>query len=474
MYNDEKKLITDINRKKDLDVNLAKFADTVLKADFEYACQKFSLNYVVIRELMADKDIADDPYLYEALTGINKLVGKYLSEDKYEIEGNDMLLISDIRNKIISKMKVLTTYTDAFELYEYILNRKEFCFQENIDDETIDIFDEYDEQSFADEIFEFIFSDDDKVTINTKIQQIVGQLPLRMTKNKFYDIIGQTLSIYDGCDISSVDDFVRTVEETALISLPENFETEYSGLKEALDILKEGDYTHMDYDSYRKLQSVLDKSAGFINNVVSDYMLVIELVNDLYTMLLSIRVENEVSDKCKAALSIIKNIHSSMDDEEFPLDAYDRLVANEGSQEEAGEHRLVFESAIYDIISANQDEIVKNGLEKSYNDIETIEKLLSGSMFVDIDNVSVNMEAPADAEYIIRVKDDLNDKFAKLFENNPQVLNRAIMAKILSNIPVFFNSRQEIKEYIENSLAHCSNKGEVMACYMVISDMMEG
>ena len=50
MYNEDKKLITEITRKNNMDENLAKFADAVMTADFEYACQKFALNYVVIRE----------------------------------------------------------------------------------------------------------------------------------------------------------------------------------------------------------------------------------------------------------------------------------------------------------------------------------------------------------------------------------------------------------------------------------------
>ena len=44
MYNEEKKLITDIQRKKDLDRNLALFAGVASKANYEYACHKFTLN----------------------------------------------------------------------------------------------------------------------------------------------------------------------------------------------------------------------------------------------------------------------------------------------------------------------------------------------------------------------------------------------------------------------------------------------
>lgn len=36
-----------------------------------------------------------------------------------------------------------------------------------------------------------------------------------------------------------MDDFIETVEETALLQLPEKFETEYSSLHEAYEIIKE-------------------------------------------------------------------------------------------------------------------------------------------------------------------------------------------------------------------------------------------
>lgn len=319
-----------------MDENLAKFADAVMTADFEYACQKFALNYVVIRELMADKDFAEDPYIYECVMGINKLVGTYLVGDADQLDDKDLALISEMRNKITEKMKVLTAYTDAFELYEYILNRKEYGFEENVDEELEKMFEEFDAEQFSTEVFNFIFADKDKVAVNAKIQQIVGQLPLRMTKARFYDIIGQTLSIYNGCEISSLDDFIETVEETALLQLPEKFETEYSSLHEAYEIIKEGDYAHLDFDGYRNLSTVLDKSAGFINDVVSDYMMLIELVNDLYSMMLAAECKSGVSESCMRALSIIRRIYESMENEdEFPTDAYDMLVANEGAQEEA-------------------------------------------------------------------------------------------------------------------------------------------
>ncbi len=474
MYNEEKKIITDIQRKKELDTNLPLFADKVLTADFEYACHKFTLNYFTVKEMLADKDIADDPYLYECIMGINKLTGAYVVGDAAVCTDEDRALINEMRDKVTRKMKVLTSYTDAFELYEYILNRKEFGFPENENPDVETEFANYDADSFATEIFNFIFSDNDSVTINAKIQSVIGQLPFRMTKNKFYDILGQTLTIYNGLEKGAVNEFAEMISGTALLSLPEGFETEYTGLFDAINVLKDADYSNLNYEGYRQLMTVLDSSASFINDVVSDYMMIMELINDLYAMMLSCRIRADLSDGCKRAVKVIAGIHEAItEDQEIATDAYDLLMSVEGFQEEAGEHKLMLESSVYDISTSYTADLARLGLEDIYRTIDILDKLLSGSLFVDIENIGMYDTMPADSEYIISIKDKLVDEFTKLFSENKMIFNRAVMAKILSNIPVFFNNQQEIKDYIEYSLNHCNNISEIKASYIVIKQIME-
>lgn len=473
MYNEDKKLITDINRKKDLDSNLVKYADIMMKADFEYACQKFALNYFTVKEMLEDKEMTDDPYLFESILTMNRLIGIYVVGETVETSVDDITLIQSVRDKITQKMKILTAYTDAFELYEYLLNRREYEFPENQVDEGEDDFDQFDAAQFSEEIFQYLFLDDDKVIINTKIQSVVEQLPLRMTKNKFYDIIGQTLSIYNGSERGSLNEFVEMIETTALLKLPEGFDTEYTGLYEAYQILKSGDYAKLTYDAYRDLSTVLDQSARFLNDVVSNYLMVIELVNDLYSMMLACPSRNLLSEECRHAIKIIRIVYEAIEaKEEIPAESYDMLMAMEGVQEQAGEYKMLLESSIYDIVSANHEDLVRLGLEERYRILETLDKLLSGSMFVDITNISNYDMTLADSEYIIHLKDALIEKFVSLFADNSMAVNRGIMAKILSNVPVFFNSQQEIKDYIDYSLTHCNNKSELRAAYIVIKEMM--
>ena len=165
MYNEEKKIITDIGRKKNLEENLPKYVSCMKSADYEYAVSKFALNFFTVKEMLEDKKEKIEPEIVSFIMGINKLVNTYVAGKCGEVDPKDMLLVSDMRNKVTARMKVLTAYTDAFELYEYILNRKEFGFEENVTEEVEKMFSEYDVDAFSQEIYNFIFADKDKIAI---------------------------------------------------------------------------------------------------------------------------------------------------------------------------------------------------------------------------------------------------------------------------------------------------------------------
>ena len=244
MYNEEKKLITDIQRKKDLDRNLALFAGVASKANYEYACHKFTLNYLTLKDMHMDGDVPDDPYIAQCQAVIDKMIGDVVVGDKTVCEDADMKLISDVRNTITAKMKVLTSYTDAFEMYEYILNRKEYSYPENVDEEIQKELKELDEagvSGFAEEIYRFVFADQDKVAINSKLQSIIGQLPIRMTKNRFYDILGETLDIYNGVEKESLDQFIEKAKEVDadLICMSTLMTTTMGGMQTVIEKLKD-------------------------------------------------------------------------------------------------------------------------------------------------------------------------------------------------------------------------------------------
>ena len=45
----------------------------------------------------------------------------------------------------------------------------------------------YSDENFTRTIMQFILEDEDNMMINSKIKDVIGQLPVRLTKNKFFE-----------------------------------------------------------------------------------------------------------------------------------------------------------------------------------------------------------------------------------------------------------------------------------------------
>lgn len=107
----------------------------------------------------------------------------------------------------------------------------------------------------------------------------------------------------------------------------------------------------------------------------------------------------------------------------------------------------------------------------AYNALKNVLKLQSGSTFVSL----------SDGESSEVITDEaLEDEYNKFslavteaFKNHTQLVNRAIMANVLGQLPVFFNSVDEIQGYINVSLMQCSDVAERKACVEIMNMIME-
>lgn len=87
-----------------------------------------------------------------------------------------------MRNNIIRKMQALTYYVDKYNVYEFAYNRVEYKYHD------YDMPANYSDEEFTRKIMKYIFDDEDATIINSKICEIIGQLPIRMTKSKIFDM----------------------------------------------------------------------------------------------------------------------------------------------------------------------------------------------------------------------------------------------------------------------------------------------
>ncbi len=461
---DIKKLAGDIQRDKDLDKNLPLFMDNMEQQYNYYSAVKLSMNYYTIREMM-DEGGKTSEAAKEYFMELNSILGKCFIESH---KASDEMLadVSNIRKDIERRMQVLTSFTDGYEIYEYILNRLEAGVKGTINEGLSP-------EQLSAKTFNYIFSENDAVVVNSKLQLVMSQLPVRMTKNKFYDIVTNTLELYKGGNKKALNDFVDMLRKAALLDKPSGFCDIYPHLFETYEQLRGADYKNMTAAQYDILTDRLFSAAEFIEDESTIYILLQEIVNDIYAVLLTddMRDKNLEKPAYKAGINIISVCIDDSETGSLAERAMDYFVSIEGVQEDIYENLMLYEAASEDILTGKAEKIDELGLKEQSDKIRILQKLVSTSLFASLDEEAE--PGDADTEDIASIRKSLIGEFAACFSQNQMPVNRSIMSKLFSAMPIFFNTQQEIKDYLDYVLCGCSDKSELTACNKLLCELME-
>lgn len=466
MKKEDKKRIKDIMQHRDLEENLPVYAKAYINTTYEYNLIHLVLNYYTIKEVEDETaGISGDAYMADVMNQLHTIMYEtILSQDMQSDYAKILEQIHSLRKELTERMTLLTAYTDALQLYEYVLNRMEY----GLTGEEFEV----DATGLATRVFQYLFRENDKMVVNSKIQMVTGQLPVRMTKNRFFEYLTATLNIYNGSSQSSVDDFVEMLESTTLLKLPKGYGKEYPEIAKVIAMLSDMDYKNLTLETYQGMMEQFSLTTERLTGLVSNYLLVTEIVNDLYALILAHPYEDSSELGTQTCLDMLRGLHESfVTGGEIPQVVDEGFMQIEGLQEMLGEDVLQYESVLQEIMINYGDIISGIMAEKIFQSLSLISKLSSNSLFIDLEE-DQREDVPADADYIEKKKDALVEKLLDFFAKNSKEINRAVMASMFSNMPVLFNSQQEVKEYIEYSLGHCSNTSELMACAKILEDMM--
>jgi hypothetical protein len=349
-----------------------------------------------------------------------------------------------------------------------VLNRIEYRFKHGHFPEG------YKDEDFCRQIMQYIVSDQDNMVINTKITQVIRQLPVRMTKNHFFELVENGLSIYENNGKAGLDDFLYMIRTAATLDQPEGMEA-YRDLQEIYGHLKQADYTNIDGDTFLKLQNELKYASTFLQEVVDAYVMLTDLVNDVYTILLATPYAMAETQELQACRSIILAVCSNFQSGDLdPLGdvIMDQLIFLEGRQEEIHEQCASMEYMLDDVLNTHGELLESLMLDAQYRALSRMMLLQSGSQFVLLDK-KITDDAIADADYVAKQVSSLVAEFTQLFQNNHKMVNRAVMAAVLSELPVFFNNLQELQDYIYEALNQCRDEAEKKACIELLQEIME-
>ena len=475
-----KEIVRQIGKGNNVKQYLSEYISKSMDMYHRYAKLRMMMEYYTYYEVCAEGLNAHLKQADDTVDFINETVKRLFVDKEYQRE----TLVESVhkqRNLVMQKMQIITSYIDELIVYEYILNRMQYRFEPFQMEMT--------EEAFAEKVIRYIFSTKDNVIINENIKSVLGQLPVRMAKGKYYDLVKDSLSVYKGADKSSVENYLYMFRTCATLYEPEGkdeYFTEFAALTKELSDL---DYENLTEADYKKYAGNITRAAEELKEISDLYMSLQQILNELYAIILSAPEEEKEDErnaekKAEFVIGGVYRLFQGIQDDYFALKEEtpgtdeeklevlgETFVSIEGSQESLYESICLLEAVLEDVRRNGEAELKELGLSGQAEDLTVIAKLLSSSIFIDLEEEE--NEEKADASYLEEVTEELTGQLDALFHEKGRYVKRAVMANTLEKMPVFFTSPQEVADYIQSSLEKCSDAAERYASMQLIELLME-
>lgn len=425
-----------------------------LSAARHYSYTRLALNYYMYCEERAERE-DKDPWNETFFSEFQKIMKAVLDG-----EGN-LSSLKKLRETVMEKMEILTAYTDCFQIYEHVLNRLELRYVPMENKPKLE-----DDDHFVGEVLTFLASSRDGALMNGRIQMVLEQLPIRFTKSKFFSMVQEGMSVYKGNPKSSLDAMLYVLHTESMVSLPKHMEKDYEKLHELLLFLSNTDYRNLSKEEFSRLSDGLLLASETLMNLSSELLFEMDLLNDLYVIhITGSQTVMDASEK-QNLQKLLRTIWESLEKENsfaLPEETDEMLIQLEGKQERYYERWLRHELPKEEGMDEEGKALLK--------DLNNVELLLSSSSFVELDK-----ETETDAEVTGPMLEEELQKFFKeletLWQGMQKAVVRAIMARILSNLPLCFNSLSEVEEYMKKSLGSCTDIDEKLSSIELIREIM--
>lgn len=362
-----------------------------------------------------------------------------------------------LREEICQKMELVIGITDCFRSYEYALNRVERRFITDLP--AIPVTDE----ELVDRVMGYITAERDSMVMNQRIQEVIGQLPLRLTRQKYYGMVEEAMKAYVGADRDSLDREMYLLRTAGMVALTEDEKAQLPEIRDMLKTLEQISFRDMTSESFHKARQLLVLASERLSTL-SDYGQTIQnLVNDLLVLAETQEDAMRSAEEEKHALHILAEICRFVETNSGDLEELDPdLSALEGVQENLYEKYQRF----------NLDAEPQSGEDEMMVRMRQIDRLLSDSLFAPLEDSAMQSEEVSQ-EILAQVLQSYREETEPLFSMAQKPIVRAIMATTLSALPVFFVSLDEVKSFIAGSLDGCTDLAEKEACRELLMQLVE-
>jgi hypothetical protein len=421
-----------------------------------FSFAKLSLNYYTLADTILDREVSS--LFVEDSMKLVEIVSEYVAADSLEHINRDEMLNSllKLRKSNIKSVENLTLYIDKFNIYEYMLAQIYFKISnpkylfENTD-------------KAINEILEFVTTKENQSSIRNNIKTVIELLPVRFTKNKFYSLLKDGLSIYENGSKKALEGILYIIRSNATILNISSVERmEY--YNKALENLESININEVSEEELKISQEELAEVTMSLLGDSEDRMLLQELINDMLILIITGEKALHIYDEEMQINDIFKKVNESINNKSIVSE--DELIAMyaplEGKQE-----------AYYEKLGALEayfESLDKDKIGEYYDDLSKCSKLTSNSPFMELEEEEdFELVTAKELEESVNI---LIGEFNNLFTKISKPVRRMIMSKILSVLPIFLNSLTEFEKYVIGCFEACENDYEKGACMEVLRELM--
>lgn len=421
------------------------------------------MNYITINEILeeqaANKQLETETILKETYRLIKENIQNI---DHITCDKAEKVIYSDKLRKAKEEMEnyihVLVAYNDLIELYEGILSK---IVGVNVK--------EQDNEQLAGDMVSFVFQDQDKMLINSRMKDLLKILPVRMTKAKMNDYIRESMSIYYGGYEKSLNDFMKIVKETYAPESVSGFGDFYKEDISTFTSLQQLDYSQLSEVEAKEYLTSLEEFSTTLDLGLSIGSSLVEIINKLIILFIgpsfNLAELAVMEPKLENAIRILDNIK---EDKGLGYEAIvDNLEGLEGVVEEWLLAINQFEGAVDRVMTDKKDILKSLMLDGKYHNLKRAKTLLSNSLFAEIDPVSEQNNVQVDKSILHEKINQLIEFINEAYEGLSKEIRRGKVSQLLYTLPVAFLRPQDLFDYImlATSAANGNEKGYLLNQY---------
>lgn len=360
-----------------------------------------------------------------------------------------------LRTEFIDRMQVLTAYTDKLYLHEYVLKRLAPGMEHTEE--------EIDSNDAVNELTGFLFHEGRKDYLRENLSYVISELPIRMTKARFFEWVKQTSAAFRESDAESLNRSFYMLYSAAGLLEPLGMER-FAELKTALEYFDTLDYRSMTEEKYEEAKVMLETVTEHLSGFSDSYCSMMELINSMtsiFLMLPFVSPEDEKSVGC--CINALKlSLREEPATEEELMEAFSAL---EGVPEEL-ETELLAEEGILSEFPV-KDSLIEAMMQKVlFSRIQYAKQLHTTSLFVNPEETFEKVEFDEEIEKFCKILSEKMDQGQK-------AMNRARMAQVLYHLPVPFTKSSDVQSYMMSTLDNCHDASEKTAAMRIIRGFAE-